>query len=1049
MSPEQVEGLRVDHRTDIFSLGVLLYEMVTGERPFSGASQPALMSSILKDVPCSVLDIRDDLPRHLGRVISRCLEKDRRNRYQTARDVFNELKALRIETSATGATAGASSGFESAAPSRVRPPTGAGESASTRRDEGFWIAVLPFQCRAGDQSVEALVEGLTEDIITGMSRFSYLRVISRSSTSRYAEAAHDVREVGQKLGARYVMEGSVRQAGPALRVSVQLVDAGSGAHLWAETYNRSFSPGTIFELQDDLAPRIVSTVADMNGVLPHTMSEALRGRDPEQLTPYEALLLSFGYYERLTEEDHAVARAALERAVADAPDHADCWALLSMLYAEEHKHGFNVRPDPLGRALEAARRAVAAAPSNNISYHVLAQALFFRRELQAFRNAADRAVELNPMDGCTTAFMGILMAYAGDWDHGCALAERAMQLNPQHPGWYRFSICLNRYRKRDYEGALDVALKINLPTYFFTHATLAGIYGQLGEKEEAGKALRELLAQKPDFAETAREDWGKWFGQGELLEQLVEGLAKAGLKVESGGVADPAEADRAAVESGRPAPKQPSRSPSAVSAFEERTVAKPQEIAAETKSIVVLPFANLSPDPDAEYFSDGLTDEIITDLSRVRALRVISRSSAMRLKGDERGLAAIGRDLDCRYVLEGSVRRAAGTLRITARLVDAQNDTQLWADKYSGTLDDVFDIQERVSRSIVDALEIQLSPREAAQLAERPIDDARAQESYLRARSEVWSFMPGGLDLAISHLEAALDLIGDNALIYQGLGEAYFQYVNIGAAIGREEELIRNAEECVDKIFALEPDSPRGHLVRAQTRMVRGDMHGCARSLRRVLDVFPNEIVALQLSTHLLGWLGGKPEAAAPLAARLVDLDPLNPMSLLVTAMVPVFAGRFEEGVQRARRMFELDPVTPVWRANYAMALAYNRNVDEAEALTEGVSAQPDSDVGTWWMGLCRAAWRGDRAEVLRLADGPYRQAASWDAEIPWALASAHAAVGATEEALFWLDRAIDQGMINYPFLSEHDHYLESIRGDERFGRAMERARKEWERLDV
>ena len=207
-------------------------------------------------------------------------------------------------------------------------------------------------------------------------------------------------------------------------------------------------------------------------------------------------------------------------------------------------------------------------------------------------------------------------------------------------------------------------------------------------------------------------------------------------------------------------------------------------------------------------------------------------------------------------------------------------------------------------------------------------------------------------------------------------------------------------------------------------------------------------VMALALSTHLLGWLGGKPDAAAPLAARLVDLDPLNPMSLLVCAMVPLFAGRFSEAVEATHRMFELDPVTPVWRANHVMALGYAKQFDEAESLTEGIDAQPDSNVGTWQMGLFRAAWREDRAEVLRLADGPYRQLAMWDAETPWFLAVAHAAVGEKDEALLWLDRAVDRGMINYPFLSEHDWYLDTIRGDQRFGRAMERARREWERLD-
>jgi tetratricopeptide (TPR) repeat protein len=290
--------------------------------------------------------------------------------------------------------------------------------------------------------------------------------------------------------------------------------------------------------------------------------------------------------------------------------------------------------------------------------------------------------------------------------------------------------------------------------------------------------------------------------------------------------------------------------------------------------------------------------------------------------------------------------------------------------------------------------------------------------------------------------------VGDNALIYQGLGEACFQYVNIGAAVGREEELIRRSESYAEKIFALEPDSPRGYLVRGQVQMARGDILGSAGSFQRVLQAYPNEVMALALYTHLLGWLSGKADDAAPVAARLANVDPLNPMSLLVCAMVPLFAGRFSEAVEATQRMFDLDPVTPVWRANHVMALSYARQFDEAEALTEAVDAQPDSDVATWQMGLNRAAWRSDRAEVIRLADGPYQQVAEWDAEVPWFLASAHAAVGATDEALHWLEKAIDRGMINYPFLSEHDWCLDTVRGDERFKQAMERAMREWERLD-
>jgi len=286
MSPEQVAGRALDHRTDIFSLGVLLHEMATGQRPFEGSSPAELISSILRDHPPSVTDLRPELPSDLARVIRRCLEKDPRHRMQTARDVSNEFRDM--ARTATRSTA------VSTVSART---TVAADSSATRADEGFWVAVLPFKYAGKNDDLKALAEGLSEEVVTGLSRFSYLRVIARGSTAKRSSEVGDVRAIGKELGARYVMEGNIRQVGTKLRLAVQLVDATSGAHLWAETYERAFHADALFELQDDLVPRIVSTVADMNGALPRSMSAAVRSGDAERLTPYESVLRSFGYFE--------------------------------------------------------------------------------------------------------------------------------------------------------------------------------------------------------------------------------------------------------------------------------------------------------------------------------------------------------------------------------------------------------------------------------------------------------------------------------------------------------------------------------------------------------------------------------------------------------------------------------------------------------------------------------------------------------------------------------------------------------------------------------
>ena len=488
MSPEQVSGRAVDHRTDIFSLGVILYEMASGRRPFQGCSSAELASAILRDTPRPLGELRVDLPDGLVRVIARCLDKSPAERVASARALREMLVAVpSVPQSVEAAAVPASR------------PAAAVDSGAARAEEAFWVVVLPFKSAGAGANLTALAEGLTEGILTGLSRFTYLRVIARSSTERYSGEALDVRSVGNELGARYVMEGSLRQAGTRMRLAVQLVDAVSGAHLWAETYDRSFSPEAVFELQDDLVPQIVSTVADMHGVLPRSMSDTVRKKASDQLTPYEALLHSFGYNERFTPEALAEARTCLERAVQQDPGNGDCWAMLSLMYSNEFGHWDIRDPASFEKALRAARTAVLAAPLHSLPHYALAQALFFRREFPAARTAAERAVSLNPLDAATAAFMGLLIAYSGDWPRGCELAERGLKLNPNLPGMYNYTAWHEAYGRRDYRRALGLALKLNTPDNFYQHAVLAMCYAQLGDMDAARKSLQEMLAIKPDY----------------------------------------------------------------------------------------------------------------------------------------------------------------------------------------------------------------------------------------------------------------------------------------------------------------------------------------------------------------------------------------------------------------------------------------------------------------------------------------------------------------------------------------------------------------------
>jgi len=480
--------------------------------------------------------------------------------------------------------------------------------------------------------------------------------------------------------------------------------------------------------------------------------------------------------------------------------------------------------------------------------------------------------------------------------------------------------------------------------------------------------------------------------------------------------------------------------------FAEALAAEAGEGVEAVKSIVVLPFANLSPDPDNEYFSDGLTDELIADLSKIRSLRVISRNSAMQLKGTDKDTKTIGRELDVEYVLEGTVRRAGDRLRITAQLIDAANDAHLWTEKYDGVLEDVFDMQEKVSGSIVDALKLELSPEEERRLAERPIDNVQAYECYLRARQEIWLFTKDATDRARQHLQNGLDIIGENALLLAGMGYVYAQYANIGV---EHEEYIEKAEEYARKALEQDPESPEAHIVLGFTHMwFRGDQRKSFYHLKQALARKADDPHAL-LYLVVGHTLVGRVDEAYPLAERLARVDPLTPLSVFWATVLDVWGGRFDVPSEEVTKWFRLEPQNPAALGGCARHLAYCSRYDEARALIRGNVPTGLEDVFTRETLLLQHALDGEPARLRELVTEDFERTAWRDPQFSYFVADCHALAGLKEEALDWLSNAVDRGFINYPFIAEHDPALGSIRGEPRFRDIAARAKYEWEHFEA
>ena len=462
-------------------------------------------------------------------------------------------------------------------------------------------------------------------------------------------------------------------------------------------------------------------------------------------------------------------------------------------------------------------------------------------------------------------------------------------------------------------------------------------------------------------------------------------------------------------------------------------------------SLVVLPFENLSPDPDNAFFADGLTEEIIAALTKVRALRVISRTSAMLLRDSKKDVPTIARDLNVRYVLEGSVRRAGNSLRITAQLIDGSTDAHLWAERYAGTLDDVFDLQERLARSIVDELRIALTPDDDRRLGVRATSDPRAYEVWMRVMHESRQLTREGADKALQLVKQALATFGDDALLYAAL--AYVHYTCYDFWFSHDEETLRRAEDAASRSLALNPELSQAALSMALVWYKRGDATRFARYAKRAVE--------LERNADALAWRGlalaeaGRIEEARVVGDEAVARDPFSMWVVLGRALVDLFEERHEEAYGRIRRAVETvfpdNPFAVWWLGQSA---AYAGHDDEAKAALARVGAMGEETFASWAEVMRRALERDDAGVREAIEEAGLREVARTDEYIPAYLAACLTHIGEIDEALSWIEHAISWGLIAHGFY-ESNRFFARLRGDPRFEALMARARDKERAFEV
>jgi len=1092
MSPEQVRGKLADKRSDIWSFGCVMYEMLSGRVPFKGETVSDTLANILQTNP-DWQALPGSTPANIVALLRRCLEKEPRRRLRDIGDIAIPLEDTTVElqrSTLPTETVKAEPVQPAKWSRRVLPwlLTGAAVTLLVlfgiiiglklgrppEEQEGKpvslptagpikAIVVLPFENLSGDPEQEYFVDGMTDALSAELGKIKALRVISRTSAMHYKDTDKVIPEIAKELGVDAVIEGSVLKAGNDVRVTAQLVDGRTDAHLWSDNYTGTLT--NILSLQSQVT---LAIAREIEVALTPEEKRRITRTKPVNPEAYEAYLKGILFNDKLTEESLKTAANYFKQAIEIQPDYTEAYAWLAASYWAPAGWGYVTPHESFARAKTAANTAIELDETCGEAHAAMGWiALIYDWDWQRAKRSFERAIELNPNFSRGHQGLAYYLFVAGRFDEAIEMMQTAVKLDPLSPNLNNSLACVYMYCGR-VERAIEQhkeTLKLD-PSHLDTLSDLARDYLIMSRYADAEKSIEEALNHHGRIAglvaSLARTYalWGRKSEAEKLLQELQDRdrdeyilpsdfarvYAALGNKDEALTWLEKAYQEREwQMIVLRVSPWWESlRSDTRFEGLVQRmnfpelpvsgTAAEPVEVAqVPIEKIAVLPFTSISSEAGEEWFVDGMTDALITQLGKIKALTVISRTSAMQYKNVSKPMREIAQDLGVDALIEGSVIRAGNDVQVTARLIDGRTDERIWGDFFQGTFSNILALQSQVTLAIAREIEAALTPEEKTRIAYTESVNPEAYEAYLKGKFFYDKFTEEGFKTAVDYLQQAIEIDPNYAEAHAWLSPAHW-----AASIwGYSRPSFPKARSAANKAVALDKTLAMAHVSVGWIALVYDwQWQKAKQSFERARELNPNDPSAYEgLAWYLT--VAGRFDEAIDMMQTAVKLDPLSPIYRTALAQMYSYSGQVERAIEQLKKTLELTPGFVVAMDGLAEDYLYMSMYPEAIASVEKAMTLAGRTPGLVTL-LGRAYALSGRKDEAKTLLQELQERTTSEYVLPTFFAEVYASLGDTDEAFRWLEKGYQERNWGMLFLRISPRW-DPLRSDPRFDDLVQR----------